>query len=766
MNRNFDLNLGYWINFLPYSLKENNHTHITREYLVFDRDYNTFFDDFVENLDRCDNKFILNYFSFIRDDEINEKKLSNMNLKVNGEFITLNTLENFIDYFEDYTSFKENINRYDVSTYVPKILKIPNVDTDIENIEDIDMKKIVYPKLPENIPILSSFKFWNLSKLDENDLSLKKLYVITLIESLNMMKQYDNLIFPQISSVCKFLVEDYSDISNINYFQNKMKFSELYDVIVLYEEDETYVKGTVQLNTDENQIIKLNKKYRFVCLVVFIYNDKKFNLEDFDKIERMLILLDNKTKKVYHIYDYDSNIYDNETIHQFTNQILETIGIDKTFSDVVNIFSNKTENEHFNNLKNLEEAGLRDYENVVYIEWSYFLLEIILNNINKINENLIKNTIYILSIAESISIDDLPEQSSSYSDDFSEQYDLFEQYDLPEQSSSYSDDFSSEKELDEDLDRQVEYWIDLIPYVLRGEERMYLQDLRLSKNITERECEKIFNYFSYIQFEEINNDETIRVNGNVVDMSNAIDFLDFNISTELTKDNVLNKNIINPDIPYILQSVYMELQIPDNLNKLFNMVYYTNVLFYNELYVNINKSIDFLDIPSHTFDNIDIINESIQNLEDKKIFIATFGQNIIDFTLYIIPSKSLMFVYINNNDYNINEIKSLKSYFDYELQIIYPYISMSLRNYSIDIFWNIWLVDVCLSNMDFNDINQLIISSIFKIIVEFGLDNYKDIYNNYQLNNSKNVMDEKYIEDMDDIDEVLYSLYTNLEDLY
>ena len=189
MNEKFDLNLGYWINFLPYSLKENNHTHITREYLVFDRDYNTFFDDFVENLDRCDNKFILNYFESNKDEDINEKKLSNMILKVNGEFITLNTFENFINYFEYYTSFKQSINRYDVSTYVPKILKIPNVDTDIENIKDVDLKSLVYPKIPEK-------KYLGIiGKVNLNDVNLKNLYLTTLIESMKMMKQYNFLFF-------------------------------------------------------------------------------------------------------------------------------------------------------------------------------------------------------------------------------------------------------------------------------------------------------------------------------------------------------------------------------------------------------------------------------------------------------------------------------------------------------------------------------------------------------------------------------------------
>jgi len=345
----------------------------------------------------------------------------------------------------------------------------------------------------------------------------------------------------------------------------------------------------------------------------------------------------------------------------------------------------------------------------------------------------------ILEIAESISIEDSPSQSIELSR-------------------------STKKVIDNELDDRVKYWIDLIPYILRGEKRMYFRDPKFLKNMRNFEkskCQKVSNYFSYIPQDSIEDNETIKVNGNIVSLSKAIDFLEFNEFTKLKKDNILNKTIINPEIPYTNSIV--DLKIPSILNQLYNIINIDSVLFFNELKLHISeeKNIDYIELPSNDIKNINNIKKSIEDNKDKKIFIASFGRTSKCATLFIIPSKNLMFAYLDNTAYDINKIKRIQ--LDYDLQIVYPYISESLEKmnekYSMEIFWDIWLVNLCLFNMDFTDINQLIISSIFKIIMEFGLREYLNMYYNYQLNVSKIVMDENYLSENSSIDDVLESIY-------
>ena len=180
-----------------------------------------------------------------------------------------------------------------------------------------------------------------------------------------------------------------------------MKYYDISDVIISINDSKSI---KIESSIKNKILLKLNKKYRFVCLVVFIHEDKGTEFKDFDNINRVLILLDNTTKKIYSIYDGEYYEAFGDYNYLILLKILEKLELDKTFSNVVNLLDDNTEKNHFLNLNNIELLEKEDVKNIVYIDWEYFLLDNIISNINNIDGNLIKNIIY--SILQKYKIND------------------------------------------------------------------------------------------------------------------------------------------------------------------------------------------------------------------------------------------------------------------------------------------------------------------------------------------------------------------------
>jgi len=391
MEEKFDDTLGYWVNFLPYILKSNNDTTITREYLIYDFIYRDFFNNFLEMIDQCDNNSIFNYYK-PKLGNINKKELSDTGIKVNGLYINLNNFENFIDYFEYYMNYKQNISKDDISSHIPKYLNIPDVN--IENIQDLDFNKLVYPDL-SNLKTL--FFKRRVTEEEQHKFDLKFEYLTTLIESLRMMKQYNECIFPKIFSTCSFMdnisrerdeTTDY--ILGIKPLPNTMGYSDLADIIVSLDDDDL----KIEINTDNDKILKLSEEYRYVCLVVFVNDSDKLTIDNYCDSHRLLILLDNETKKVYNFYGkiYYETFGDNNYI--IASEVLKRLNLDNSFSDYIDIIDKNSEKDHLFNIIDIEEINKDNIDNVVMIDWPFWILEVILCNIDKIGNDFIKNSIY------------------------------------------------------------------------------------------------------------------------------------------------------------------------------------------------------------------------------------------------------------------------------------------------------------------------------------------------------------------------------------
>lgn len=321
------------------------------------------------------------------------------------------------------------------------------------------------------------------------------------------------------------------------------------------------------------------------------------------------------------------------------------------------------------------------------------------------------------------------------------------------------------------IDNDVGYWVDLVPYVLDNNKRLYLKNIGFKRNMDVEQikrCSKILDFFLDISDSKKYRDyDTIKVNGKNIDNDKLFDFINFTKFDELKRDNISDKDIIDVNIPYI--DNLKNLDISYDFKYIYNMIQMrknNNNFFKTEEIIEINiMDGDYelkLDTPNYNIEKeYKNISENITNFikyNNYDRYVFTFGKRKIFFTTIIIPSRKLIIAYLNDKNYDPSEIKNIIR-LGYSFQIIYPYISNSFLEFFKNIPLDMWLVDLLLINDNVDDINQLIMSSIFKGIVNFGLETYIIRYNNKLLDVSSSVMNEFSIEQNDSNDKILDKLY-------
>lgn len=394
-----DVLIKYWIDFLPYVWNDDENIYnCQRKYLTHNN--LKYIKEFRNNISDCftipKNFFDICKIILLDDEDYLEKiKSKDLRIKLNGQFIEINSFYNFIFFFSKIMNLKGNfISKENISNSLFE--KVNVFDLELTTPLDVDVNVDPFKYL--QVPKLKN-KYYRIYSKDE---IFDKFYVYRYVILSTRLTQKYRIVFPELLEKCSELSKFPDSTFRLSNFYYRIrlktrriiiKHSNISKSLIYYINRFGNICLKVNIQNCDLTILIIKKVRSVFCICDsrLLYKLELFEVQMNDVIRE--IFLNNTSMNDYYFNFYRSFTLYEPKYFEDNIQFLELLkDIEDNYTDDILTYysiSNKYRNRFWKYIKQLLSIDISDY--IIKYDWKLWFVEMIILNLDRMNKTFYKD---------------------------------------------------------------------------------------------------------------------------------------------------------------------------------------------------------------------------------------------------------------------------------------------------------------------------------------------------------------------------------------